>query len=130
MNRRTFCKSALSGLAFLFLGRPEKAAAGTHIPLFSCHVAGFQYYDGPRIISHLQAGDLLRLIREPANPHDDKAIEVHSPCGRKLGYLPAYLNETPALQMDAGRNFAAQVKEIDPTAPPWEMLAMTVVMKG
>ncbi|MFH1217304.1 MAG: HIRAN domain-containing protein [Pseudomonadota bacterium] len=128
MNRRIFFKTALSSLAFIVLSRPEKSAAKKNIPLFSCHVAGFQYYDGPRLINSLRAGYHLTLTREPANPHDDKAIAVYTAAGRKLGYLPAYINETPAQQMDAGKRFAALVKNADPTAPPWEMLELTVVM--
>ncbi len=130
MNRRKFLKTTLSGLALILFSRPQKSAASKTIPLFSCYAAGFQYYEGPSLINSLRAGDQLVLTREPANPHDDKAIAVYTSCGGKLGYIPAYINETPALQMDAGRKFAAQVKNVDPSVLPWEMLEMTVVIEG
>lgn len=130
MNRRNFIKTTLAALAWLAFPRPGKSAAQEIIPLFSCHAAGFQYYEGPQIINSLRHGEQLTLLREPANPHDGKAIAVYSAAGQKLGYLPAYINETPALQMDAGRKFTALVKKIDPTAQPWEMLEMTIVGPG
>lgn len=131
MNRRNFLKTALAGLAAIGLHRPGRSAAAIRpVPLFACHVAGFQYYEGPRLISRLRPGEQLTLVREPANPYDDKAIAVYSSAGRKLGYIPRFINEIPAGNLDAGGKLAAVVKETDPSAAPWEMLEMTVVMRG
>jgi len=130
MNRRNFLKNALAGLALLGLHRPAKSAALTSVPLFACHVAGFQYYEGPRIINKLCPGEQLLLRREPANPYDEKAIAVYTAAGRKLGYIPRFVNEIPARHMDQGRMLAAQVKETDPAAAPWNMLEMTIVLQG
>jgi hypothetical protein len=129
MNRRTFLQSVLAGLAAIGLHRPGKSAAAIRpVPLFACHVAGFQYYHGPRLIGKLRPGEQLALVREPANPHDEMAIAVYTAAGRKLGYIPRFINEIPARHMDEGRKLAALVKGADPAAAPWEMLAMTVVM--
>jgi hypothetical protein len=129
MNRRRFIQSALAGLASLGLRPTRTQAASQSIPLFNCSVAGVQYYDGPRVISELRAGDRLQLRREPANPHDRHAVSVYSRSGRKLGYMPRYLNEIPAAQMDSGRNIFAVLSHVEPDAPPWDMLEMKVYLE-
>ena len=129
MNRRTFMQTALAGLALLGLSRPRKTVASVSVPLFACHAAGFQYYAGPKIINNLCAGEQLALVREPANPHDDRAIAVYTAAGQKLGYISRFINEIPARHMDQGRKLAALVKETDPSAAPWKMLELTIVLQ-
>jgi HIRAN domain len=40
-------------------------------------------------ISHCLEGDPVRLVPEPDNAFDPKAIKVMSGCGEMLGYVPA-----------------------------------------
>lgn len=49
--------------------------------------------------------------------------------GRKLGYIPRFINEIPARHMDQVRSLAALVKEANSSAAPWKMLALTIVLQ-
>lgn len=46
-------------------------------------------------------------MREPENPHDDKAILVTAEDGYVLGYIPKENNAFPASLMDAGEKLYA-----------------------
>jgi hypothetical protein len=41
------------------------------------------------IAANLRPGDALRLVREPDNPHDSRAVAVQTPLGAIAGYLYA-----------------------------------------
>ena len=69
-------------------------------------------------------GEYLTAIlrRNPANPHDANAVEVHVPALGDLGmvgHVPADQAARLAPRMDAGERFAAAVfwVRIDPSAP-------------
>lgn len=76
--------------------------------LFRGPVAGFAYADGPRLLACLAAGDALQLVREPANPHDPRAVRIDWN-GRKLGYVPRRDNGSIAGLLDAGIPLAAGI---------------------
>lgn len=42
-------------------------------------------------IAQLAQGDRLRLVREPDNPVDGRALVIETLAGARLGYVPAYL---------------------------------------
>ena len=55
------------------------------------------------------------LLRNPANPHDANAIEVHIPALGDLamiGHVPRDLAAQLAPEMDAGAIFAAAVADV------------------
>ena len=127
MRRRQFLKSIFTGLTALGLPRSGFSKSPS-IPLFNCMVAGFQYYDGPKLIEKLEPDMYLRLVREPNNIYDPKAVAVFIRNGNKLGYIPEFLNEIPAGHMDRGKKLFGRVSYSDPGAPPWNMLEITVVL--
>ena len=51
----------------------------------------------------LKKGDRLKLLLEPKNKYDEKAILVLDPKGKKLGYIPRVKNEVLYHLMDAGK---------------------------
>ena len=73
-----------------------------------CFVSGFEHYDGKRVFSRMQVGDLLRLVREADNPHDGNAVRVEWQ-DQKLGYVPRNSNEDIARQLDFGNRLRARV---------------------
>ncbi len=127
MLRRQFIQSFITAIASLFL-LPSRNACAEQFPLFTCMAAGFQYYQGLALINELAPGDRLMLVREPGNSHDRLAVEIYTPDHRKLGYLPQYLNEIPAIHLDNGKNLYALVHRVDPHLPPWEMLEVAVML--
>jgi hypothetical protein len=77
-----------------------------HAPL-----AGFLYYDGGKVWDRMKKGDLLTLVREPANSHDSNAIRLEWQ-GHMLGYVPRRDNMDLARQMDLGARVEARVTEL------------------
>jgi hypothetical protein len=130
MNRRNFLAMLAASLGWLLLPG-KKAIAGQGqlpglVPLCNCPVAGFQYHEGPNLLSSLRNGQRLLLRREPDNPYDPLAIAVRTESGKKLGDLPRRLNEIPARLMDDGHRLAAVIVAVDQGALLWEMVEMEV----
>ena len=89
------------------------AAQGTttHIVIQDSPLAGFKYYDGKVLWDQLKVGDALRLVREPANPHDANAIRIEWK-EQMLGYVPRRENAHLARQMDRGAAIEARITEL------------------
>lgn len=86
---------------------------GRDIFLLETHVAGLSYHQAKIALPNLRVGESLTLRREPANPHDELAIEILAPGGLKLGYIPRQRNPVLARLMDAGKLLFATVASID-----------------
>jgi len=79
-----------------------QAFGDTGLFLCRCSIAGTGHYDFEKAKPVLTDGMDLRLRREPDNIHDANAIEVLTPDGIKMGYMPRAHNEDAARWMDAG----------------------------
>lgn len=86
-------------------------------------VAGFKYYDGQK--AELAAGDTLKLVREPNNPRDPRAIAVYK--GEfQIGHIKApHCNKLLDLKRD-GAQFRTRVVSYHPTNPSWDMCFILV----
>jgi hypothetical protein len=71
-------------------------------------LAGFRYYDAPKLFEQLRPGEALTLIREPDNPHDGNAVRVDWR-GYKLGYVPRRQNVALAWALDRGQPLEATI---------------------
>lgn len=103
------------------------------IYLTDFYIAGFRYYDGFAVVDRLRVGDELVMVREIDNPHDDLAIAVYfSGADRlyKLGYVPRSINLIPANLLDQEIALGAKITEIDPSAEPWSMVAVDLMLRG
>ena len=102
-----------SGLLWLLTAALLAAAQTTtaRIVIQDSPLAGFKYYDGRDVWNELRVGEALRLVREPANPHDPNAIRVEWN-GRMLGYVPRRDNSHLARQMDQGAAIDARITEL------------------
>ena len=67
-----------------------------------------------QIIKMCTAGEKIRLIREPDNPHDVCAIGVFRESGEQIGYLAKHVSAYPELayHMDIGGEVSAKIKKI------------------
>lgn len=71
-------------------------------------IAGSPYHPGSKErIPTLLLEEELKLVREPNNPHDPRAVAVHDEQGLKLGYIPAVDARTIAKVIDSGQLFCA-----------------------
>lgn len=76
-------------------------------------VAGTHYVRGiKKLAKALSPGDEVKLIREPKNEHDEKAILVKNADNKKLGYVPRARNEVISRLMDGGMCFRAEVYDV------------------
>lgn len=94
--------------------------------LFCGMVAGLGYTQAQRFLAEMHAGERLQLVREPANPHDPRAVRVDWR-GRKIGYVPRASNGAIAQLMDAGRMPEARIRAVHPGASTWEAVEFEVL---
>ena len=102
-----------AGFLWLLTAAAFVAAQATtaRIVIQDSPLAGVKYSDGKALWSELRVGDALRLVREPANPHDANAIRVEWK-ERMLGYVPRRDNAHLARQMDRGAAIEARITEL------------------
>lgn len=79
------------------------------ILLAECHLSGTLGDELRAIEPSLTSGVLLKLQREPGNPHDNLAIRVYDAIGHALGYVPRITNAPLARLLDAGKQMFARV---------------------
>ena len=98
------------------------------IDMFDFHVAGFQYHAGmqPRVMATLLAETELAVVREPENPHDDRAIALLSRSGARIGYVPRLMNRIPADLLDRQVPLRAVITEVNPDARTWERVRVVL----
>ncbi len=89
-------------------------------------VAGYGYAFDAEREPHLASGQPLSLVREPDNAADPLAIRIEW-SGQKIGYVPRPDNAYFAMEMDAGRQFAALICHFRPQAPMWQRLWFRIV---
>ncbi|MDF1527459.1 MAG: HIRAN protein, partial [bacterium] len=77
MDRMTFFKrvAVLVGACAL-KAVPAAARRKEQVEIQRSPVAGFQYGEGEEVWRELPVGAPLALVREPGNPHDERAVRV------------------------------------------------------
>lgn len=134
MLRRRFNANLALFATFFGIGRssPLKAkqpTATAPILLLDCRIAGSHYYFAPQVLAHIQQGDQLELFRQPKNPHDARAVEVHWQT-LKLGYLPRRDNTVIANLLDQGSKLHAEVLAVDAPLREWEPVRLRVYLSS
>lgn len=125
MKRSAFLKSiiaalGLSAVPVAFLKQYDKYY------LLQCFVRGFRYYQGPNLLNEMHEGDMLELVREPKNEHDEFAIALHFN-SKKIGFVPAESNEMLARLIDIGvPQLMAEITHLKTEAANWEQVAIAI----
>lgn len=125
MHRSEFLKNLLGSLV---IGKLPLSVTKEFrkIYLLQCFVAGFRHYQGMKLLNEMKEGDLLELVREPNNEHDDCAIALNWR-GKKIGYIPASTNEMLSYLLDAeALSLFAVITHLEKNAQPWENVAVAV----
>ena len=99
---------ALVAVLLAAVPRIEAQEVRARILVQSSRLAGFQYHEAKVVWQQMRVGDTLVLIREPENPHDDKAVRVDWN-GHTLGYVPRTENAAVARQLDQGNRLQARI---------------------
>lgn len=129
MNRRWFLER-IATLAGVGLATPVTAAAKptrSAIELQRSPVAGFQYHDGEDVWPSLAVGASLRLVREPDNPYDPRAVRVDWR-GTKLGYVPRSDNAAISHLLDGGQSLCAEITALCESDNPWARIEFAVTL--
>lgn len=128
-NRRNFLKGFLAAAGSVAGNRLQRAqAVPAELTLNRFYVAGFQYYDGPRFIGRLNAGQNLTLLAEPDNPHDRFAVKIVKR-GIMLGYVPRTDNHHLSRLLGQGAKLTGRVIKAQPEGPTWRMLKIEVCLE-
>jgi HIRAN domain-containing protein len=106
----------IAGALVLAAIAPEHTGAtSARIVVQHAPLAGFLYYSGKDVWNEMKPGDRLRLLREPANPHDANAVRIEWN-GLMLGYVPRKDNPDLARQMDYGAAVEARITALQPAS--------------
>lgn len=82
-----------------------------HALLIHTPVAGLRFHQFELAAFPLDLGQRLRVIREPDNPYDARAIALYAG-DRRIGYVPRRLNKMPARLLDAGWPLIARIEHL------------------
>jgi hypothetical protein len=125
--RRDFIKRLLA-LPLLLSAPPLAAAAPMREhDLYLFPVAGFQFHDGPLLLTKLQPNMALELVAEPHNRHDPQAIRIEAR-GRHIGYVPRHDNGPLGRLLQTGAPLRARVLSIKREGEPWDAVRVAVSM--
>jgi HIRAN domain len=125
MNRSAFLTKLIASIA---IGKLPLSVTKDFrkIYLLQCFVAGFRHYEGMQLLPEMKAGDLLELVREPENEYDECAIALHWQ-GKKIGFIPASINEMLSILLDAAAlSLFAVITHLEKNTQPWENVAVAV----
>ena len=82
--------------------------------LLETHIAGTSYVDGiEEKTREIVPGMVLSFRRDPANRHDDMAIQILNDRKERIGFVPRKDNQVLARLMDAGKSIYGKVREIE-----------------
>lgn len=74
----------------------------------------------------MKTGDMLELVREPDNEHDEFAVALHFN-NQKIGFLPMEENEIISRLIDSGViELMAEITHLEPQAAAWENVCVVV----
>ncbi|PSR02130.1 MAG: hypothetical protein BRD50_07615 [Bacteroidetes bacterium SW_11_45_7] len=125
MNRRTVLQRIATTISTGWLSLAFAGSTSISQVLYTEYVAGYQYAPVMKHEHKITKGDPLRLVREPENPYDNRAIAIYWRHVR-VGYIRMVDNRVLTSMMDQQMPLLARVKEIDLQAPTWERLTVEV----
>lgn len=79
---------------------------------FITTVVGVTFDNRQEVISKMEKGDKLALIREIENNYDDNAIAIYNSVNMQIGYLNKELSKSLAPLMDSGTIYEAEVVRV------------------
>jgi hypothetical protein len=99
---------------------PEPNVEGRYRSTFFVHGLRHRGASAEEEVRSLRPGDELALEAEPANPHDPRALRVHTVVrGVHIGFVPRYLcQDLHALLAAAGELPRARVQRVNPPPTP------------
>lgn len=97
----------------------------SRIILQTSPLAGFQHYAGHALFPLMALGQPVRLVREPANPFDARAVRVEWN-GVQIGYAPRADNVDLARLMDRGVAVEGRILHLQHSRDPWKRVMLEI----
>ena len=94
--------------------------------LLDSRVAGTSHLEDRSVLETLHEGDKLTLRREADNEHDELAILLLAPDGKKVGYVPQQDNAVFARLLDAGKLLSAKVVSIEKKTEEFTLIRIAI----
>jgi single-stranded-DNA-specific exonuclease len=79
---------------------------------FHTKLAGVSFEGRQDVVARLEAGTVLRIVRQPENPFDSNAIALLDPTGDQVGFFNRRLAAALAREIDDGTAFEVVVTEV------------------
>jgi hypothetical protein len=94
------------------------------------NVAGFTYYDGADVFAKLSIGTRLRLVAEPNNQYDGRAVALYYK-SKKIGFVPRNENAVISKFLSLGYKdiFQVIVNRLWPTEYPESQVGVVVKVR-
>lgn len=122
MPRRAFLIPFLWGV---WAALPGWADVESEILIQTSPLAGFQYHAGRALFPLMSVGDPVRLVREPDNPHDPRAVRVEWH-GAMIGFAPRADNIDLARLMDNGAAVEGRIAHLQKGRDPWKRILLDI----
>lgn len=106
-------------------GASLSPSSEARIILQTSPLAGFQHYAGNALFPLMAPGQPVRLVREPANPFDPRAVRVEWN-GAQIGYAPRADNVDLARLMDRGVAVEARILHLQKSRDPWKRVMLEI----
>jgi hypothetical protein len=122
-----FCREISEFLTKFELVEPAMAKIPIEDEPYQTRVAGTSLYQP--VVSKIDASWRARLVREPSNPHDDRAVRVD--VYETIGYIPRRENAPFAEALNAGKEVAVSIRSVghpygDKTKPKGVLIDLVV----
>ena len=92
-------------------------------------VAGFFFYEGPKLLEKMNLGDTLTMKPNAENIEDEYAVELHFK-DTMIGHIPHSDNKHIFRLLEQGKNLICTIREIEPDAETWQMCKVKVELVG
>ena len=92
-------------------------------------VAGFYFYEGPKLLEKMKPGDTLRMKPHPENIEDEYAVELHFK-DNMIGHIPRSDNRHIFRLLEEEKELVCTIRKIDPDAKTWQMCKVKVELVG
>ncbi len=125
MNRREFLRRLPRLLAVIGISVEKAAGKAEAVLINRFSVAGFRYYEGPRLLPHIKAGHPLRLVANPSHPHDEFAVAIYWKRFH-IGYVPRSDNRHISRMLQKGIPLEARIMAVEPEAEPWQQVKVGI----
>ena len=92
-------------------------------------VAGFFFYEGPKLLEKMKPGDTLTMKPNAENMEDEYAVQLHFK-DTMIGHIPRSDNKHIFRLIEQGKDLVCTIREIDPDAETWQMCKVKVELVG